>query len=138
MFSAHFTPRGRGTSIHWIGSWDDPRTELIDVEMRKFLILPGLELRPLRHPTCSQLLYHLHSPSSCFHYTDAFFQEIAIIIIIIMSRIRKSWHISTSIPTELSCLPENSSIRPLKFIVALDEHFEFSFHVMFRVGIASD
>jgi hypothetical protein len=31
---------------HWIGDWVDPRTGLHDVEKRKFLILPGLDLRP--------------------------------------------------------------------------------------------
>jgi hypothetical protein len=55
-----------------------------------------------------------------------------------MNRISKSRHSSTSIPTELSCLPENSSIHPLMCIVALEEHFEISFQKMFRVGIATD
>jgi hypothetical protein len=32
---------------------------LDDVEKRKFLTLAGLELRPLRHPACSQSLYRL-------------------------------------------------------------------------------
>jgi hypothetical protein len=36
---------------HWIG-WVDPRAGL-DVEKRKFLTLPGLELRPLGRPACS-------------------------------------------------------------------------------------
>jgi hypothetical protein len=30
-----------------------PRSGLDDVEKRKFLTLPGLELRPLGHPACS-------------------------------------------------------------------------------------
>jgi hypothetical protein len=34
-------------STHWIGG---PRTGLDDVEKRKFLTLPGLELRPLGRP----------------------------------------------------------------------------------------
>jgi hypothetical protein len=38
---------------HWIGGWVDPRTGLDDVEKRKFLTLPGLELRPLGHPARS-------------------------------------------------------------------------------------
>jgi hypothetical protein len=37
----------------------DPREGLDDVEKRKFLTLPGLELRPLGRLTCSQsLCYH--------------------------------------------------------------------------------
>jgi hypothetical protein len=39
-----FTP---GTS--WIGGWVGPRSNLDDMETCKFLILPGPELRPLRH-----------------------------------------------------------------------------------------
>jgi hypothetical protein len=43
-----FTP---GT--HWIGGWVDPRAGMDNVEKRKFLTLPGLELRPLGHPARS-------------------------------------------------------------------------------------
>jgi hypothetical protein len=49
-----FTPRERAPSTHWAGGWVGPRTGLDDVEKRKFLTLPGLELRPLSHPACSQ------------------------------------------------------------------------------------
>jgi hypothetical protein len=42
-----FTP---GT--HWIGGWVGPRASLDDVE-KKFLTLPGLELRPLGRPSRS-------------------------------------------------------------------------------------
>jgi hypothetical protein len=40
----------------------DPRADLDDVEKRKFLILPGLELRPLGRPASSQSLYRLRYP----------------------------------------------------------------------------
>jgi hypothetical protein len=43
-----FTP---GT--HWIGGWIDPRVGLDDVEKRKFLTLPRLELRPRGRPARS-------------------------------------------------------------------------------------
>jgi hypothetical protein len=36
-----------------------PRAGVDDVEKRKFLTLPGLELRPLRRPAYSQSLYRL-------------------------------------------------------------------------------
>jgi hypothetical protein len=39
--SCRFTP---GVTTHWIGSWVDLSAGLDDVEKRKFLILPGLEL----------------------------------------------------------------------------------------------
>jgi hypothetical protein len=40
-----------------------PRTGLDDVEKRKFLTLPGLELRPLCRPARSQSLYRLRYPA---------------------------------------------------------------------------
>jgi hypothetical protein len=39
-----------------------PRTGLDDVEKRKFLTIPGLELRPLGHPARSQSMYRLRYP----------------------------------------------------------------------------
>jgi hypothetical protein len=35
----------------------DPRARLNDVEKRKLLTLPGLELKPLDHPARRQSLY---------------------------------------------------------------------------------
>jgi hypothetical protein len=49
-----FTP---GT--HWIGDWVNPRAGLDDAEKREFLLLPGIELRPLGRPVRSQSLYRL-------------------------------------------------------------------------------
>jgi hypothetical protein len=43
-------------SAHSIGVWVGPRASLDDTENRKFLTLPGLELRPLGRPACSQSL----------------------------------------------------------------------------------
>jgi hypothetical protein len=42
--SSRFTPGDRYPSTHCIGGWMGPRTGLDDVEKRKFLTLPGLEL----------------------------------------------------------------------------------------------
>jgi hypothetical protein len=39
-----------------------PRTSLDDMEKRKSLTLPGLELRPLGRPASSQSLYRLRYP----------------------------------------------------------------------------
>jgi hypothetical protein len=51
-------PPWKGTPCtHWIGGWVDPRAGLDDAEKRKFFTLPGLELRPLGRPACSQSLY---------------------------------------------------------------------------------
>jgi hypothetical protein len=41
-----------------------PRVSLDDVEKRKFLNLPGLELRPLGRSARSQSLYRLRYPGS--------------------------------------------------------------------------
>jgi hypothetical protein len=44
--------------------WVVPRIGLGDVKKRKFLTLPGLELRLLGRPALSQLLYRLCYPGS--------------------------------------------------------------------------
>jgi hypothetical protein len=54
-----FTPGERAPGVHWIGGWADPRAGLDNMEKRKFLALPRLELRPLSLPACSQSLYLL-------------------------------------------------------------------------------
>jgi hypothetical protein len=45
-----FTPGERTPGTHWIGGWVDLRADLDDVENRKFLTVPGLELPPLGRP----------------------------------------------------------------------------------------
>jgi hypothetical protein len=47
-------PRGKAPGTHWIEGLVDPRAGLDEVEKRKFLTLPGLELRPLGRPGRSQ------------------------------------------------------------------------------------
>jgi hypothetical protein len=59
-----FTSGERAPSTHWIGGWVGPRAGLDDVEKRKLLTLPGLELRPLGHPARIQSLYRLVFPGS--------------------------------------------------------------------------
>jgi hypothetical protein len=59
-----FTPREIAPDTHWIGDWVDSRTGLDDVEKRKFLTLPGLELRTLCRTTRSQSLHRLRYPVS--------------------------------------------------------------------------
>jgi hypothetical protein len=54
----------RAPDTHWIGGWVDPRVGLDDVEKRKFLTLPGLELRLLGRPARNQSLYRLGYPGS--------------------------------------------------------------------------
>jgi hypothetical protein len=49
---------------HWIGGWVGLRSSLGDVEKRKFLALPGLELRPLARLARRQSLYRLRYPCS--------------------------------------------------------------------------
>jgi hypothetical protein len=66
-----FTPGKRAPRTHWIGSWVDPRAGLDDVEKRKFLTLPGLELRPLDCPARSQSLYRLSYPGSSSRRGDS-------------------------------------------------------------------
>jgi hypothetical protein len=51
-----FTPGEIAPGTLSIGGWVDPRAGLDNVEKRKFLTLPGLELRTLGRPA-SQSLY---------------------------------------------------------------------------------
>jgi hypothetical protein len=46
--------RERAPGAHWIGGWVGPRASLDNVEKRKFLTLPRLELQPFGHPACRQ------------------------------------------------------------------------------------
>jgi hypothetical protein len=55
-------PRERASDTHWIGSWVDPKAGLDDVEKRKFLTPPGLEIRPYGLPARSESLYRLRYP----------------------------------------------------------------------------
>jgi hypothetical protein len=55
-------PGERAPGTHWLGGWVDPRAGLDDAEKRKFLTLPGLELRPLGRPANSQSLYQSRLP----------------------------------------------------------------------------
>jgi hypothetical protein len=57
-----FIPGETAAGTHWIGGLVEPRAGLDDVEKRKFLILPGLELRLLDRPARSQSLYRLRYP----------------------------------------------------------------------------
>jgi hypothetical protein len=41
---SRFTPGERSPGTHWIGDWVDPIAGSNDMEKRKFLALPGLEL----------------------------------------------------------------------------------------------
>jgi hypothetical protein len=59
-----FTRGEKDPGIHWIGGWVDPRAGLHEVEKRKFLTLPRLELRPLSRPARSQSVYQLHFPGA--------------------------------------------------------------------------
>jgi hypothetical protein len=55
-----FTPGEGAPGTHW-GGWVGPRAGLDDVEKRKLLTLPGLELRSLSRPARSQSLYLITS-----------------------------------------------------------------------------
>jgi hypothetical protein len=67
-----FTPGRSAPGTHWIGGWVDHRVGLDYVEKRRFLTLPGLELRLLCRPARSQSLYRLRYPGSVGDY---FFPE---------------------------------------------------------------
>jgi hypothetical protein len=61
----HFTPGEKVPSTHWIGDWVGLRAGLGDMENRKCLNLPRIELRTLGCLAAHiQLLYLLHYPGS--------------------------------------------------------------------------
>jgi hypothetical protein len=47
---AALSPVKESPGTHWIGGWVDRRGGLNEVEKRKFLTIPGLELRALARP----------------------------------------------------------------------------------------
>jgi hypothetical protein len=61
-YPGRFIPGERAPGTHWIEGWVDPRAGLDDLEKRKFLTLPELEVRPLGRPARSQSLYRLRYP----------------------------------------------------------------------------
>jgi hypothetical protein len=64
QWSTGITPGERAPGTHWIGGWVDFRTGLDDLEKRKFLTPPGLELQLLCRPARRQSLYRLRYPGS--------------------------------------------------------------------------
>jgi hypothetical protein len=67
---SYFTPGERSPGSHCIGGWVDPRAALDDVDKRKFLTLPGLELWHFDRPACCQPLYRLSYLGSCGNIVD--------------------------------------------------------------------
>jgi hypothetical protein len=53
------TPGKKATGTYWVRGWVGPRAGLDEVKKRKFLTLPGLELRHLGRPALSQSVYRL-------------------------------------------------------------------------------
>jgi hypothetical protein len=65
------TPGERAPGTHWMGDWVGLRAGLDDVERRKFLTVPGLELLPLGRQAGSQSPYRLHyRGSTSIQYRD--------------------------------------------------------------------
>jgi hypothetical protein len=66
---AALPPGKQPPGTHWIGGWVGPRACLDDLDKRKFLTLPGLELRPFSRPARSQSLYRLRyiAGNICYH-----------------------------------------------------------------------
>jgi hypothetical protein len=53
-----FTRWEKAPGTHWKGGCVGPRTSLDDLQKRKFLTLPGLELKPFSRSARSQSLYY--------------------------------------------------------------------------------
>jgi hypothetical protein len=62
-------PQRKSPGTHSIGGWMGPITGMDDVEKRKFLTLPGFDLRPLGRPARSQSLYWLRVTYTSITYS---------------------------------------------------------------------
>jgi hypothetical protein len=99
---------GKRPDTHWIGGWVGPRVGLQDIAKWIFLTLPGLELRPLSHPVCSQSLYRLRYHGSLGSYNVIIIScsvEITLLLLLLLLfRIRSSGLFPTRINLELQIL----------------------------------
>jgi hypothetical protein len=89
-----------------------PRDGLYDVEKRKFLILPGFELRHLGRPARSQSLYRLSYPGSFVFYCS----------------LRKMFY--SSFTTYLCIKKSNGSRRLIKEFIVKDGPSDNSFQFL--------
>jgi hypothetical protein len=69
---SRFTPGERALRTHCIGGWVGLRTGLEDVEDKKFLTLPRLEIRPLgRQPSANRYTdFAIPTPRPCVTFRD--------------------------------------------------------------------
>jgi hypothetical protein len=121
-----FTPRtlyplGKSPRYPLDRRLDGPQIRSGRVEKRKFLTLPGLELRPLSRPARSQSLYRLRYPGSCtctveHNFASGMWTVASIISVRIMSGIAiKVWiicvvHLKITLYIGLSISVPNVSV----------------------------
>jgi hypothetical protein len=81
-----FIPAERDPGTHWIAGCMGPTAGLDDVEKRKFLTLPGLELPPSGRPASRQSLYRLRYSGSLAVRTifanliECFFKKLKLVL----------------------------------------------------------
>jgi hypothetical protein len=92
-----FTPGERALGTHWIGDWVDPKVGLDDVEKKKFLTLPGPELRLLGRAACNQSQYRLRYNS----YN----------IIIFTDTTMGTSYVTSNIHSKVGILPQKSKVK---------------------------
>jgi hypothetical protein len=68
---SRFTPGEIAPGTYWIGGWVGPRAGMDDVQKRKFLTLPGLELQPLGRPARSHSLSRMPKRKSRYAISTA-------------------------------------------------------------------
>jgi hypothetical protein len=86
-----FAPGERAPGTRWIWGWVGPRAGLDDMEKRKILTLPGLELRPLCHPACKQSQYQLRYPGSRVIMVGMFYHYVKYRIMYVSEKKRKCY-----------------------------------------------
>jgi hypothetical protein len=74
-----FTPEEKAPSTYWIGGWVGPRAGMDDLEKRKFLTVPGLEIRNLVRP--ARLSYPgSHMVLVVFFFISIFYSELSAVL----------------------------------------------------------
>jgi hypothetical protein len=122
-------PRERALGTHWLGGWMGPKAGLDDVEKRKFLTLPRLELRPLVRPVRNQSLYRLRYPGfqyQAMNSNNETSHPILFSITLVFYFLRLKYSLEFSKPQSMRSnlcfsLSRRSNVRPIqnKFISLL-------------------
>jgi hypothetical protein len=99
-----FIPMEKVPGTHWRGGWVDLIAGLDDVEKRKFLTLPGLELRPLCCPVRKLVAIPTTLPLLTKLYVKILKYVLKFLVVVSRSKYCSLPHISNSSFTNIDAL----------------------------------